>query len=400
MIDSNRISRFRILCAASAFLAPAAHAAVDIAADNPLIRYGGRWDMADPKKPRCDWPGTYVQAGFSGTSITVKISGGKNDFNVIIDGIWKSKLTVDGKTSQVAALGLTPGTHTLLLAKRTEGFNGIATFEGFQLEDGQALSALPAPSGRRIQFIGDSFTAGYGAEATVTNCPDKRPFDNAYVAYGPVSAREVDAEYSVQAVSGLGMVHNYGDNSPLSASPMPPYYEKTLFGEQTKWDFSRFQPDIVCIALGTNDFSTSVRPTQVQYSGAYKVFVAKLRGWHPKARIMLLSYAVDSYQEKYVAALAAELIAAGESNLEHVKLPGVAAGEMGCDSHPNVAAHRKFADALLPAIQKYYGSLKIAAPSRLAGKPGISAPATGWSAPWKSEAGEFSADARGRLLTQ
>ena len=397
MVASFRISRFPHLSVVCAALASAAPAAVDIAADNPLIRYSGRWDVANPKKPRCDWPGTYLQARFGGTSITVKISGGSNDFNVIIDGIWKSKLTVDGKTSQVAAEGLAPGQHTLLLTKRTEGFNGISTFEGFQLEDGQALGALPAASGKRIQFVGDSFTVGYGDEATVTSCPDKRPYDNNYVAYGPVAAREVDAEYSVQAVSGLGMVHNYGDTSPLSAGPMPPLYEQTLFAAPAKWDYSRFQPDIVCIALGTNDFSTAVKPSQEQYSSAYKQFIAKLRGWHPQARIMLLTYAVDNYQEKYVAALAVEVIAAGEKNLEHVKLPGVGAGEIGCDWHPNVAGQRKLADALLPAIRKHYGSSTILAPDRLNGKREIAAPMKIWLAPWERGDGKLSSDARGRL---
>lgn len=397
MSESFRVSRFQTLCATAALLASAASAAVDIAADNPLIRYTGRWDMANARMPRCDWPGSYLQARFGGPSITVKISGGSNDFNVFIDGIWKSKLTVDGKTSQVAAQGLAPGAHTLLLTKRTEGFNGITTFEGFQLEDGQALSALPAASGRRIQFVGDSFTAGYGDEATVTSCTEKRPYDNNYVAYGPVAAREVGAEYSVQAVSGLGMVHNYGDTSPLSAGPLPPLYEQTLFATIAKWDYARFQPDIVCIALGTNDFSTAVKPSQEQYSGAYKTFIAKLRGWHPQARIMLLTYAVDNYQEKYVAALAAEVIAAGEKNLEHVKLPGVGAGEIGCDWHPNVVGHRKLADALLPAIKRHYGPSTIMVPDRLSRKRAIMLPVGGWLVPWEGPAHGLAADARGRL---
>jgi lysophospholipase L1-like esterase len=382
------------ICAASA--APAS-AAVDIAADNPLIRYTGRWDKANAKQPRCDWPGSYLQARFSGTSITVKIGGGNNDFNVIIDGVWKSKLTVDGKTSQVAAQGLAPGSHTLLLTKRTEGFNGITTFEGFQLEDGQALSALPAASGRRIQFIGDSFTVGYGDEATVTRCADKRPFDNNYVAYGPVAAREVDAEYSVQAVSGLGMVHNYGDIAPLSANPMPPYYEQTLFGAPAKWDFAGFQPDIVCIALGTNDFSTAVKPTQAQYSAAYKAFIGKLRGWHPQARIMLLTYAVDDFQEKYVAALAAEVLAAGEKNLEHVKLPGVIEADAGCDWHPNVSGQRKLADALLPAIKRHYGSSAIRPQGKGMGRTEPKAMGEMWLSPWDAAGEELVTDVRGRL---
>ncbi len=382
------------------FVAVPARAAVDIAADDPLIQYSGRWDIANPKQPRCDWPGSYLQARFTGTTITVKISGGNNDFNVLIDGVWKSKLTVDGKTTQVAASGLPEGEHTLMLAKRTEGFNGISTFAGLQLPDGKSLVALPAKPTRRIQFIGDSFTVGYGSEATVTVCPDKRPFDNNFVAYGPVSARDVGAEYSVQAVSGLGMVHNYGDSKPLSDGPMPPIYDQTLFGTPSlKWDFTRWHPDIVTVALGTNDFSTAVKPTQEQYTTAYKAFIKKLRAWHPQARIMLVTYAVDQFQEKYVAALATEVIAGGEANLEHVKLPGLTQPEMGCDGHPNVAGHRKYADALLPAIKKFYAGTSLTPAPK--GRSGFAPrPAFGetWLVRWDIVGPGLAADARGRIM--
>lgn len=370
-------------------------AAVDIPADDARIRYMGRWDHADPKKPRCDWPGSGFTVRFTGTSITVRLSGGSNDFNAVVDGVWKAKITVDGKTSEVAAQGLAAGTHTLEITKRTEGFNGITVFAGLQLEDGQSLAALPAAPAHRIQFIGDSFTVGYGSEATTTTCADKRPFDNNYVAYGPVSAREVDADYSVQAISGIGMVHNYGDTSPLSADPYPPYYERTLFGAAApKWDFAAWQPDVVCVALGTNDFSTAVKPSQEQYSTAYKAFVKKLRAWHPNAHIMLISYAVDSYQEKYVAAIAADMAAQGEKNLEHVNFPGVAASDAGCDYHPNVAAHRKFADVLAPRLKAWFASSAV---RPVAPNIGLRDPQPGpgetWLIPWSDRA----SDARGRL---
>ncbi|MEO7426873.1 MAG: GDSL-type esterase/lipase family protein, partial [Fibrobacteria bacterium] len=254
-------------------------AAVDVAADHPFIQYSGRFDFANPKKPRCDWPGVSILARFTGKSITVKIGGGSNDFNVIVDGAWKAKLGTDGKTSQVAAEGLADGEHTLLLTKRTEGNQGITTFEGFQLEVGKALLEPPARPAKKIEFIGDSYTVGYGDEAEVLSCPDRRPFDNNYAAYGPVAARAVNAEYSVQAISGLGMVHNYGDPVVLSDKPFPGYYENTLFGSGAPlWDHSKWQPDIVTVALGTNDFSTSVKPSESQYSGAYKEFLKKIRG--------------------------------------------------------------------------------------------------------------------------
>lgn len=345
---------------------PAA-AAVDVPADDPGIRYSGRFDSADPKRPSCDWPGCSIQAGFSGTSITVKLSGGDNDFNVFIDGQWKSKLTIDNaKTSYVAAAGLSAGPHTLLLTKRTEGFQGVTTFSGLQLEDGQSLSALPPRPGKRIQYIGDSFTVGYGNEANTLVCADRRPFDNNYAAYGSVTARAVDAEFSVQAVSGLGMVHNYGDPVAMSAQPMPPLYDQTLFSRaQPKWDMTKWVPDVIVVALGTNDFSTAVRPTEPQYTSAYQAFLAKLRGWHPNAQILCVTYSVDNYQKPYVDSVVNRAVKAGDTRIRRMHMPALVTSEMGCDYHPNVSGHQKYADALIPVMRQLLGANTGIAPPRI-----------------------------------
>jgi lysophospholipase L1-like esterase len=391
------------LFAALAMMSYAAHAAVDVAADNPFIQYFGRFDNADPKKPRCDWPGSSIQARFTGTSITVKIGGGQNDFNVIIDGQWKSKLTVDGKTSQVAAKDLTDGTHTLLLTKRTEGFQGISTFEGFQLEDGKSLVAPPPRPAKKIQFIGDSYTVGYGDEGTSLTCADRRPFDNNYLAYGPVTARAVDAEYSVQAISGYGMVHNYGDANPISAQPMPAFFDRVLFNEESpKWDFSKWIPDLIVVALGTNDFSTTVKPTQAQYSGAYKELLKRLRALHPNAEILCMTYSVDNLQKKYVDTLVAQVAAQGDAKIHRVHMPSLPMSDLACDYHPNVAGQQKYSDALLPHVKQYLGITSgiKPLPHRSATGPGYPGAGDTWMVPYPAGTGTQGSDwidARGRL---
>jgi len=335
-----------------------AGAGVQVDADHPLIRYMGRFDFSDPKNPRCDWPGASIQAKFTGPSVTVRISGGTNDFNVFIDGVFRSHLVLEaGKTAYVAATGLSDAPHTLLLTKRTEGFNGIATFSGLTLADGKGLVALPPRTAAKLQFIGDSFTVGYGDEADVLVCPDRRPFDNNYMAYGPLTARALDAEYSVQAVSGAGMVHNYGDTSPISAAPMPTYFDRTLFGSATpKWNFSAWVPDLVVIALGTNDFSTAVKPSREQYTSAYKAFITKVRGHFPAIRILCMTYAVDQYQGVYVEAMVKDLAALGDTHIHFVAMPSLTTSDLGCDYHPNLSGQKKYSEALIPVVRKYLGS--------------------------------------------
>lgn len=376
-------------------------APVSIPADDPGIQYFGRFDQANPKSPRFDWPGCAIQARFTGTSVSVKLSGGNNEFNVFIDDVARPRLSMEpGKTEYTLATGLPAGEHTLLLTKRTEAYYGIVTFSGLVLADGQSLAAPPARPANRILFIGDSFTVGYGADATTLQCASLKPWDNNWLAYGPVAARAVGAEYSVQAISGLGMVHNYNDASPESKEPLPFFFDRTLVGsDQPRWSFASWIPHVVVVALGTNDFSTATKPSQAQYSAAYRSFVKKLRGHYPAAQIICLTYAVDNLQKAYVDALVADLAREGETRISRAHMPALdQSTDLGCDWHPNYLGHRKYADALLPELRKHLAGTwlprKPAAPeSRMGGRI---AP---WSTPMfrGGEAPEW-ADASGRLV--
>jgi len=55
-----------------------------IDADDPLIIYEGRFDFTNPKSPRFDWPGTSIHAVFEGSKISVKLTDGNNDYNVLL----------------------------------------------------------------------------------------------------------------------------------------------------------------------------------------------------------------------------------------------------------------------------------------------------------------------------
>lgn len=340
-----------LLCGAG----PNPASAIDIPADHAGIRYSGRFDFADPKRPRFDWPGASIQARFTGASVSVRLSGGDNDFNAYIDGALKTRISLQaGKTDYAVATGLSAGEHTLLLTKRTEASYGIVTFQGLVLGDGQGLAELPPRPAHRILFVGDSYTVGYGADATTTSCSSLRQWDNNDAAYGPVAAKALGAEYSIQAISGKGMVHNYGDGVALSQEPMPFYFDRTLAGSaQPAWSFPSWIPNVVVVALGTNDFSTNVKPSREQYVSAYKAFLQRLRGHYPAAVLVCVSFASDSFQGPYVDAMVKEVIAAGDAKVQWVGMPAVANSELGCDWHPNVAAHKKFADVLVPALRPH-----------------------------------------------
>lgn len=114
--------------------------------------------------------------------------------------------------------------------------------------------------------------------------------ENHYYTFAARTARALGAEYNVVARSGIGMYRNYG--GPAEGTPddcLPALYDRTLFYDaDEKWDFSSFQPDVVCVNLGTNDMSVN-KGDSVRYENAALQFAKRLRGYYPNAKIVMLT---------------------------------------------------------------------------------------------------------------
>jgi lysophospholipase L1-like esterase len=334
----------------SLFLAMNTVFAVPVDPDHPSLHYWGRFDQSNPKKPRFDWPGISIRGVFTGGSLSIKLEGGENRFHIVInEQVIAPLIMSSGKTTYLIAENLGAGPHTFSITKRTEGFQGVTTFLGLELASDGILQTPPSRPIRKIQFIGDSYTVGYGNEGLTLTCsPNQIPFDNNALAYGPLTAAALNAEYSVQAISGLGMVHNYGDAKPLSDTNGPMYFDRILMNHETPViDPTKWIPDAITVAFGTNDFSTAIKPSETQYGDAYKIFLKKLRGYYPHAVIVCVSYPVDSFQSGYVNKIVEDLTTTGFENLHALDMPSISQEELGCDWHPGLKAHQKYSTALI-----------------------------------------------------
>src|SRR5689334_19556714 len=87
------------------------------------IRVVGRTD--GDASPRFEWPGVSIQARFQGTSATLDIDGGDNNFfEVIVDGQVRQKIsTGSGRTNVDVVSGLPDAPHDLVIWRRTEALN-------------------------------------------------------------------------------------------------------------------------------------------------------------------------------------------------------------------------------------------------------------------------------------
>ncbi len=326
------------------------------ASDNRII-YSGRFDFSDKKSPRFDWPGVSMKISFKGTGCGAILEDGGNDYNVILNGKMHSKIvTSPGKSFYKLAENLENIDNTIELVKRNEASFGIATFKGFVLPKGSEAVEQPVTSSpkRKIEFIGDSITCGYGNEGFSVKCPELRSYQNNYLAYGPLTARALDAEYHITAISGKGVVRNYGDPKTFSPDPFPTYYDQSLVGDKSiRWDSKNWIPDVVVIALGVNDFSTQPYPEKASFMSAYKAFVKKIRSYYPHAEVFcVVTRTTYSALDEYVSALVDQLVKEGDTRISLVKFPNADGSGSGCDYHPNVMAHQEFSDFITSLIKQ------------------------------------------------
>jgi len=320
-------------------------------ADEPAIQWIGRFDASDPAGTRFSWSGSGFVVRFDGTGLGVRMDDAGRYFTLLVDGIAQPNLaTRPGEQDYVLAADLLPGEHIVELYRRTEGSFGVTSVLSVDI-DGELLA--PPPVSRRIEIVGDSITCGYGNEG-VAPCNFSAETENHYLTYGAVAARTLGAQLSTVAWSGKGVIYNYGTDVN---EPLPELYDRALATEQVGWDYA-WQPDVVAINLGTNDFSTGGDPTAEVFVGAYVDFTTHIRVANPDAYILLLAPSLFGTEatmvEGYLQQVVDARIAAGDPAIGwadvNVRWQGA-----GCDGHPSIPTHAAMGARLTEEIQTRLG---------------------------------------------
>jgi hypothetical protein len=320
-----------------------------IAPSDPNIRYVGRFDRSNPLRPRCAWTGSTIMAKFHGTTIGAKLSSTDCDyFHVVVDGKPGGIALSFVGAPPIFVENLEPGEHVIELFKNTEPRWGTTTFDGFQLEAGGKLLPLPKRPERRIEFYGDSITCGYGNLADDPQDPFEAVTECGYLAYGALTARALEAEYSCVAYSGIKV---WKDHS------LPTMFDQTLCGRNSpKWDFSIWVPQAVVINLCTNDFDGET-PDEAGWTKAYAEFIGAIRKKYPDCHVFCaLGTMMDGQPLEtvrgYLQRMVERLGAAGTANLHLVEMPPQKAENgYGANGHPSAKTHAIMAEQLTHEIR-------------------------------------------------
>ena len=296
------------------------------------------------------WPGVYFEGRFHGTGVGIVLNDSNNDYDVQVDGTTVASLVTPGQTTYWVN-NLTNTDHSVRLVKRTESPWIYGQFGGFVAASGGTILAKPAARSRQIEFIGDSFTAGYGNMSTTRDCSGNGGVtrnSDADQSFGALTAHTLNADYQINAWSGLGMVRNYaGSNTDISFRA---YYDRTLQAATTEtWtNPPTWHPQLVVVGLGINDFSTALNAGEqwtttdqlvAAYKTAYQGFIDKLRSRYGAGTIIVVSATLLSNTTLF-ADTAQQIVrdrnAQGDNRVVYWYYDDPNLDRLGCDWHPSL----------------------------------------------------------------
>jgi len=329
--------------------------------NNPNIMYEGRIDTTTYDAAELYWSGTSIKLNFEGQAISARFSEERGDtyYNIIIDNDAPYILHPDSAQQYyVLADSLPEGPHSVEIFKRTEYDRGWSRFYGFSITGNGKVLPKDAPKKRKIEFYGNSITAGYAVDDFSGSDRSDSIFTNNHLSYDKLTADHFDADYHCICKSGIGITVSW------FPTIMPEIYNRLNPADaNSRWDFSLYTPDLVVINLFQNDswivnlpdneefkrqFGTT-KPTDDFIIKSYADFVRSIRKEYPETPIICMLGNMDATQEGsvwpgYVETAVAQM---NDTNIytffePFKETPG----------HPNIAEQATMAKHLSEFIEK------------------------------------------------
>jgi hypothetical protein len=328
---------------------------------NPKITYEGRIGK-DGTSAILYWPGTQIEVNFKGSSIGAIFfdNTGSNYYNIIIDNdsIIIFRPLAEKKTYTLVS-DLKDEIHNLKMYKRTEWSKGTSYFYGFVTENGTYLLDPPEKKKRKLEFYGNSVTAGFAVEDYSGQDRSDSIFTNNYLTYAAYTARHFNAQSHFIVRSGIGIMVSW---FPLI---MPELYNRLdPNNPESRWDFKRYQPDIVIVNLLQNDaylfqmtkrkeylyrFDNQPKPDENFIINSYIAFIRKIRDAYPHANIicMLGNLSITKKGSPWP-----EFVTKAVNYMNDPKIYTLFVPYKNTPGHPRVEEQKKMADTLIQFIEK------------------------------------------------
>lgn len=328
----------------------------------------------DGEKLYCALSGTGAEFTFNGTKCSITVTGDSNALNasnadnqarvgiyvngerVIDDMVDNLQETYDVFESD------TPKDVTVSIVKLSE-----SPMSTIGIKEIKATGSKIAPTPNKdvlIEFIGDSITCGYGIDDPDKDHHFSTKTEDVTKAYAYRTAQALNADYSMVSFSGYGIVSGYTNDKKVAAQTVPQFYTKLGYSwaangsfvpANVDWDFSKRQPDVIVVNLGTNDDSYTKTDSErkQEYCDGYVEFLKKIRANNPDAKILCtLGIMGDRLFEQVQLAVNNYTEETGDTNISTMKFDVQLPDDgYSADWHPSVTTHEKASEKLAAEIK-------------------------------------------------
>jgi hypothetical protein len=267
-------------------LAALAIASAKLSPFDPSVQLLGRFDST-ARGAEISWSGTGMQIAFEGKSCQVRMGSTGAIVGVRVDAMPAKDIDLLSPTEDtlvVLAANLAAGRHLVEFVKKTEAQVGSLVIKEVVL-DGKT-STLPRPGRRRIEFVGNSITCGYGVLDSVKEhgfSPRTQDFTKTYAWH---ATENLGGELQAVCWSGKGLARNYDGST---GQILPDLYAKSSASPDSKpWKFQRWKPDAVVVDAGQNDFAKAPLPDSVKWEAAWMEFLETIRKAHGNVPVVLV----------------------------------------------------------------------------------------------------------------
>ncbi len=288
-----------------------------------------------------------VEVGIIGTSLTVSVySSSESYMRVFVDGDATGKRIAlsAGVKEYAVARNLEEGRHTVRIVKCTEESEAYWIVKSFSADK---FFQVPEKSDLKIEFIGDSITAGHGSIGAPSEGHTIGNSDGA-VTYAYLTAHTLGADYSIIAWSGIcAKAHHWGNSINMAT-----LYEQISYRNDEAYE-GGFDADVVVVNLGTNEASYISTPEGHDYAEQfpidYREFLQAVRAKNPNAYIICL-YGMMGKASAIDSSIRSAIETLGDAKIVYNPFsfyPDYA----GANGHPSVTAHKTYSEGLVAYIK-------------------------------------------------
>jgi len=285
-------------------------------------------------------PGVYAEAILNGSGFELCVKGEGRALRVSIDGKPFEVFPLPTGVVKYRWTDLPKGQHLIriqTICQDAHGFFEIISCNS--LLEGM-FGPAPQPRKRHLEFVGDSWSSGYGnrsSEWLDSDCT---------LAFPALVAQALDADYSLFAISGFGIAKNFGEIPPSADSLVDRYPEANSTLQQNP-------VDQVFVLAGENDFSFSPIPTTETFVARYRELLQKVRTRHPKVQLNILVVERPHDAAKFTEQVYLEELRAGNQDVHMIRLPNLnPLLPLGFQWHPSLAHHQELAQNILNQLPK------------------------------------------------